>query len=253
MRRADRLFRLVQQLRRRRVSTAAQLAGALGVSVRTVYRDVRDLSLSGVPVVGEAGVGYALARGFDVPPLMFTERELEALVLGARVVMAWADPELKEAAEEALGKIESVLPDRLKGAIPDTTLFAPDFHVRGVLTRELPTLRRAIRERRKVRFAYEDREGKPTERTVRPLGLFFWGNAWSVGGWCELREGFRNFRLDRISRAELLAETFRPEKGRTLADLVRHYRDDAPAKEPTREGDVAQSVRPPETRRRRDA
>ena len=95
MRRADRLFRLVQQLRRRRVSTAAQLASALGVSVRTVYRDVQDLSLSGVPVVGEAGVGYALAKGFDLPPLMFTTEEVEALVLGARIVQAWGDPDLR--------------------------------------------------------------------------------------------------------------------------------------------------------------
>ena len=223
MRRADRLFRLVQQLRRRRVSTAAQLAGALGVSVRTVYRDVRDLSVSGVPVVGEAGVGYALARGFEVPPLMFTAAELEALVLGARVVRAWADPELKAAAEEALGKIEAVLPDRLRRAIPDATLFAPDFHVRRALTRHMTTLRTAIRESRKVRLAYEDREARPTARTVRPLGLFFWGDAWSLGAWCELRGGFRNFRLDRMASAELLPEAFPAEAGKTLADLFRHY------------------------------
>lgn len=223
MRRAGRLFRLVQQLRRRRVSTAAQLAGALGVSVRTVYRDVRDLSVSGVPVVGEAGVGYALARGFEVPPLMFTAAELEALVLGARVVRAWADPELKAAAEEALGKIEAVLPDRLKRAIPDAALFAPDFHVRRALTRHMTTLRKAIRESRKVRLGYEDREARPTARTVRPLGLFFWGDAWSLGAWCELRGGFRNFRLDRMASAELLAEAFPAEAGKTLTDLFRHY------------------------------
>jgi len=223
VRRADRLFRLVQQLRRRRVSTAAQLADALGVSVRTVYRDVRDLSLSGVPVVGEAGVGYALGRGFDVPPLMFTPGELEALVLGARVVRAWTDPELGSAAEEALGKIEAVLPEKLRRAVPDATLFAPDFHVRRSLTRHMTELRRAIRDGRKVRLAYEDREGTPTARTVRPLGLFFWGNAWSLGAWCELRSGFRNFRLDRVAELRPLDETFRPEKGRTLSDLFRHY------------------------------
>lgn len=128
--------------------------------MRTVYRDVRDLSVSGVPVVGEAGVGYALARGYDVPPLMFTAEELEALVLGARVVRAWADPELKAAADEALGKIEAVLPERLRAAIPDATLFAPDFHVRRSLTRHMATLRKAIREGRKVRLAYEDREAR---------------------------------------------------------------------------------------------
>lgn len=223
MRRADRLFRLVQQLRRRRVSTAAQLAEALGVSVRTVYRDVADLSRSGVPVLGEAGVGYALAKGFDVPPLMFTDEEVEAVVLGARIVRAWGDPELQKAAEEALAKIESVLPETLKRAIPDAALFAPDFHVRGTLTRHLTELRRAIRQRRKVRLSYEDRNGSATARTVQPLGLFYWGPAWSLGAWCELREGFRNFRLDRIATTELLGESFRPEPGRTLQDFFRHY------------------------------
>jgi len=223
VRRADRLFRLVQQLRHRRVSTAAQLARALGVSVRTIYRDVQDLSLSGVPVLGEAGVGYALARGFEVPPLMFTGEEVEALVLGARIVHAWADPELRKAAEEALAKIEAVLPERLKGAIPDAALFAPDFHVRGALTRNLAELRRAIRERRLVRFAYEDRNGATSARPVQPLGLFFWGSAWSVGAWCEMRKGFRNFRLDRITDAVVSTETFRAEPGRTLADFFRQY------------------------------
>jgi predicted DNA-binding transcriptional regulator YafY len=223
VRRADRLFRIVQQLRRRRVSTAAQLAESLGVSVRTIYRDIQDLSLSGVPVLGEAGVGYALGKGFDVPPLMFTADEVEAIVLGARIVRAWADPELQKAAEEALAKIEAVLPERLKRAIPDATLFAPDFHVRGTFTRHLAELRRSIRERRTVRLRYEDRNGAATNRTVQPLGLFFWGSAWSLGAWCELRVGFRNFRLDRIVEANVLEETFRPERGRTLQDFFRHY------------------------------
>ncbi len=223
MRRADRLFQLVQQLRRRRVSTAAQLARALGVSVRTVYRDVADLSRSGVPVLGEAGVGYALAKGFEVPPLMFTGEEVEAVVLGARIVSAWGDPELRKAAADALAKVEAVLPERLKRAIPDATLFAPDFHVRGALTRHLAELRRAMRERRKVRLAYEDRAGAATRRVVQPLGLFYWGAAWSLGAWCELREGFRNFRLDRMKEAEVLDATFAPEPGRTLEDFFRHY------------------------------
>lgn len=226
MRRADRLFRLVQQLRRRRVSTAAQLATALEVSVRTVYRDLRDLSLSGVPVRGEPGVGYALGKGFDVPPLMFTGEEVEALVLGARIVSAWADGELRKAAEEALAKIEAVLPPRLARAIPDATLFAPEFHVRDALTRHLTALRRAIREGRKVHLSYEDREGAATQRTVRPLGLFFWGNAWSLGAWCELRDGFRNFRLDRMGEARVLGESFVPEAGKTLEDLFRHYENE---------------------------
>lgn len=223
LRRADRLFRLVQLLRRRRVSTAAQLADALGVSVRTVYRDVADLSASGVPVVGEAGVGYAIARGYDLPPLMFTPEEVEALVLGARIAKAWGGGELSGAAEEALAKVEAVLPEKLRSAVPDATLFAPDFHVREELTRHLGALRRAIRERRRVRIDYADAGGAASRRTVLPLGLFFWGNAWSLGAWCELRSGFRNFRLDRMREVGVTAERFAPARGRTLADFFRNY------------------------------
>jgi predicted DNA-binding transcriptional regulator YafY len=226
VRRADRLFRLVQQLRRRRVSTAAQLAAALGVSVRTVYRDVQDLSLSGVPILGEAGVGYALAKGFDLPPLMFTGDEIEALVLGARIVSAWGDPALKKAADEALAKALAVLPQALRDGIPDAALFAPDFHVRSQHTRHLAELRRAVRQRRAVRLSYRDAEGAATVRTVHPLGLFYWGNAWSLGAWCELRSGFRNFRLDRMEEAGLLDETFPKVPGRSLADFFRHYEGD---------------------------
>src|SRR5262249_35824808 len=129
MRRADRLFQIVQQLRRRRVTTAARLAEELGVSERTIYRDVRGLALSGVTVEGEAGRAEGRPRGFDLPPLMFKDDEIEALVLGARMVKTWADPELTKAAERALARIEAVLPDRLKPRVASTALFAPGFHV----------------------------------------------------------------------------------------------------------------------------
>jgi predicted DNA-binding transcriptional regulator YafY len=221
MRRADRLFRIVQRLRRRGVTTCAQLAEALDVSERTIYRDVQDLILSGVPVQGEAGVGYALPRDFDLPPLMFSNAEVEALVLGARVVKSWGDHELRAAADELLSKVEAVLPSRLKEQIPDAALFAPGFHVRDAMTRSLGPLRAAIRERKKVHFAYLDKHEAPSKRTVRPLGLFYWGNAWSLGAWCELRRDFRNFRIDRINDARILDEEFVPEAGRTLADFFR--------------------------------
>ena len=221
MRRADRLFRIVQRLRRRGVTTAAELAEALDVSERTIYRDVQDLIVSGVPVQGEAGVGYALPRDFDLPPLMFTEAEVEALVLGARVVESWADPELRAAAADLLSKVESVVPPRLKERIPDATLFAPGFHIRDQMTRGLGPLRAAIRERKKVCFGYSDKSEKITRRTVRPLGLFYWGATWSLGAWCELRRDFRNFRLDRMSETQVLAEQFPVERGRTLADFFR--------------------------------
>jgi predicted DNA-binding transcriptional regulator YafY len=125
VRRADRLFRLVQLLRRRRVNTATRLADELEVSERTIYRDVQDLIVSGVPIQGEAGVGYALPHGFDLPPMMFTAEEIEALVLGARIVASWTDQSLAKAAGGVLGKIEAVLPERLKPALDRTSLFAP--------------------------------------------------------------------------------------------------------------------------------
>jgi predicted DNA-binding transcriptional regulator YafY len=226
VRRADRLFQIVQRLRRRRVTTARALAEALGVSERTIYRDVQDLVLSGVPVQGEAGVGYALPKGFDLPPLMFSEDEIEALVLGARIVKAWADPSLQRAAEDALAKIEAVLPDRLRTLVPDAALFAPDFHIRQQLTAHLPPLRDAVRRKRKIQLAYADKSDQPTDRTVQPLGLFYWGHAWSLGAWCELRDGFRNFRVDRMREVRVLDEAFTDAPGRTLADFFRHYQDE---------------------------
>ncbi len=222
MRRADRLFRVVHLLRRRRLTTARQIASELAISERTVYRDVADLVGSGVPIRGEAGVGYALDRGFDLPPLMFTEDELEALMLGVRVVESWGDATLAAAARAVVEKVEAVLPERLRERLGKAPLFAPGFHVPAASARELGTLRRAIRERRKARLSYVDRVQAATERTVRPLGLFFWGASWTVAAWCELRQGFRAFRLDRVQRLELSEQRFDDEAGRTLAEFVDH-------------------------------
>ncbi|MEO8503532.1 MAG: YafY family protein [Acidobacteriota bacterium] len=223
MRRADRLFQIVQLLRRRRVTTAARLAAELAVSERTIYRDIADLSASGVPILAEAGVGYALAKGFDLPPLMFTRDEIEAIVLGARIVRAWADPALAKAADEALAKVETVLPASLKTRIPDAEIFAPDFHVDAAQRSRLQPLREAVRDRRKIQLSYRDKEASSTDRSVRPLGLFFWGATWSLGAWCELRRDFRNFRADRIVTFEVLDQRFEDEPGKTLRDLFRAY------------------------------
>src|SRR5436305_11968362 len=220
MRRADRLFRIVQRLRRRGATTARQLAEALEVSERTVYRDVRDLLASGVPIQGEAGVGYALDRSFDLPPLMFGEEELEALVLGARIVRAWADKKLARAAEEALQKIETVLPPPLRARIGEAALFAPDFHVKAAFRSSLEGLRRAVREQRKARFRYVDKAQAGTERTVQPLGLYYWGQTWTLAAWCELRQGFRSFRLDRIEQLAITEQRFEQVPGRTLKDFL---------------------------------
>jgi predicted DNA-binding transcriptional regulator YafY len=221
MRRTDRLFQLVQLLQRHRVTTAAALAEELEVSERTVYRCVQDLVRSGVPILGEPGVGYALARNWSLPPLTFTRAELAALVLGGRIVESWADPELAKDAAAALKRVESALPEMLQGAADATALFAPAFHVSEAGRHGLTELRRAIEERRKVRLSYRRGDGAKSTRVLRPLGLFFWGQGWSLAAWCELRGGFRHFRLDRVQRCQVLDETFADEPGRTLADFMK--------------------------------
>lgn len=218
MRRADRLFQIVQILSRRRLTTARHVAERLDVSERTVYRDVRDLVASGVPIEGEAGLGYRL-RGFDLPPLMFTHEEVEALVLGARIVQSWTDPELAGAAAEAITKIEAALPRDRSHLVASTALFAPEEHFRVEITLDLRVLRQAVREQRRLRFGYSDAAGAATSRAVRSLALSFYGPIWLLAGWCELRESFRTFRLDRIRDLEVL-ERVPPEPGRTLQDFL---------------------------------
>lgn len=186
MRRADRLFQIVQILRRRRLTTARHLAECLAISERTVYRDIRDLSASGVPIEGEAGVGYRL-RGFDLPPLMFTREEVEALVLGARIVQAWTDPELARAAAEALAKIEGALPRDRSHFVRGTPLFAPADHWREEVTTDFfSRLREAIRDSRKVHFRYTDAGGTTSERTVRPSAFpsMARSGSWRPGASC---------------------------------------------------------------------
>ncbi|HWE28388.1 MAG TPA: YafY family protein [Polyangia bacterium] len=219
MRRADRLFRIVQLLRRRRMTTARRLADDLDVSERTVYRDVADLIGSGVPIRGEAGVGYEIEPKFNLPPLMFTDDELEALMLGVRVVESWTDAILAAAARQVVAKVDAILPERLRERLAAAPMFAPGFHVPTDSARELGTLRQAIRERKKARLSYIDRVQAATDRTVRPLGLFFWGASWTVAAWCELRADFRAFRLDRVQRIWITDDTFSDERARTLADF----------------------------------
>lgn len=221
VRRADRLFEIIQILRRRPTTRARDIAEMLEISERTVYRDIRDLMASGVPIEGEAGVGYVLRAGFDLPPLMFKESEIEALVLGARIVESWADRELSEAAADAIAKIEAVIPDRLRGFMGNTALLAPPLHFMEPISFDLADLRRAVRAARKVRFAYTDVLGRGSERVVRPLSLAYFGPVWVLAGWCELRVDFRTFRLDRIEGFGVLDEHFRAEAGKTLHDFLK--------------------------------
>jgi predicted DNA-binding transcriptional regulator YafY len=221
VRRADRLFEIIQQMRRRPTVTARALAEALEVSERTIYRDVRDLVASGVPIEGEAGVGYVLRAGFDLPPLMFKEAEIEALVLGARIVESWADSELADAASDVIAKIEAVVPERLRGYMAATALMAPPTHFFEPLSFDLADMRRAVRGRLKVHFRYTDVLGQHTERTVRPLSLAYFGPVWVLASWCELRDDFRTFRLDRMDDLAVLPQAFRLEPGKTLHDFLK--------------------------------
>jgi predicted DNA-binding transcriptional regulator YafY len=226
MRRADRLFEIVQYLRGRRLTTAKQLANWLEVSERTIYRDVADLAASGVPIEGEAGVGYRIAASFDLSPLMFTHNEIDALVIGARFVESWGGPQLAAGARSALAKIAAALPRDKRVALESARLFAPGFFVDPLPGERLELMRAAMRKRLVAELEYKDAEGKPSARRVRPLGLYFWGDAWSLAAWCELRQDFRNFRLDRIVNVRTLDETFLDEPGKRLEDFVRRMQED---------------------------
>lgn len=221
MRRADRLFQIVLLLGRGRAVTARQMAETLQVSERTIYRDVADLCASGVPVDGAAGVGYLLRKGYHLPPLMFDAEELAALALGSRMVRGWADAALGRAAERALLKIEAALPAERRAGVGEAALIVPDFHVPPAMVAPLGLLRGAIRDCRKLRLAYRRADGEESRRVVWPLGLFFWGEAWTLGAWCELRGQFRSFRLDRMGTVERLDEGFENVGGRSLEDYLR--------------------------------
>ncbi|TCV85848.1 helix-turn-helix transcriptional regulator [Sulfurirhabdus autotrophica] len=221
MRRADRLFQIIQQLHHDRVITARDLAAALEVSERTIYRDIQDLSLSGVPITGEAGVGYRLMRGFHMPPLMFNEEELTALLLGARMVQVWTDKSLARAAHQAIQKIEKVIPEHLKPELVREEMLVPDFSISLEVAEHLALLRRAIKQLDTVNFDYIRQDGQHANRNVHPLGLFYWGKVWTLVAWCELRDEFRHFRLDRIQRMEVLNRRFQPLPGRTLQDFLK--------------------------------
>lgn len=220
MRRADRLFLIIHALQGRRTALQArQLAQTLQVSLRTVYRDVADLQRSGVPIEGEAGVGYVLRKGSDIPPLMFSAEELEAVVVGTRFVRAFGGARLAEAAQAAMLKIESVLPPDLRERAARTRIYAPvwnDDWQRDYQQR-IDLLHSAIEAHQVLRLDYRDEAGRSSAREVEPLCLAFWGGKWTLGGWCRLREAFRNFRPDRIVACSPSGEVFEERPGRDLA------------------------------------
>lgn len=215
MRKSERLFQLVTLLQGRRTAMTGQaLADALGVAVRTVYRDIQALILSGVPIDGEAGVGYRLRKGFDLPPLMFEMDEVTALLAGNRMVQAWTDPELAAAARRAEAKILAVLTPAMLNEISRLPYRVPIYSNPERETHGL--LRKACELRLRVKIAYRDMKEQETERTLWPLGMVGWGDRWTLLAWCELRDEYRNFRFDRIQHIECLPEHFPHHPERNL-------------------------------------
>jgi len=221
MRRAERLFQIVQLIRGRRLSTASFLAQRLEVSERTVYRDVAELIAQGVPIDGEAGVGYRMQSGFDLPPLMFTKHEAQALVAAVRLAQPRLDTALAAHAEGAMSKILAVLPSAARAAAESLAVYAPPVGPDEATRRRLESLRVAAEGRNLVHIEYVDLQQRRSERLVRPLGCFYWSAVWTLAAWCEARNGFRNFRVDRIEKLAVTDQRFRDEPGKTLADLFR--------------------------------
>lgn len=219
MKKTERLFQIIQILRqKKRVITAQTLAELMEVSERTIYRDIASLIETGVPIEGEAGIGYILRNSYDLPPLMFNEDEIEALVLGARIVNSWTDNQLAGAAQSVVRKVESILPEELQSLIDDSVLFVPDVSFKSTAT--MNTLRNAIKLKRKVSFSYVRKDKTKSERIVRPLCLAFFPPAWLLAGWCELREEFRSFNIASISDIKLTSESFQETPGKSLSEFL---------------------------------
>ena len=201
MRRADRLFQIVDLLRPGRLTTARDLADRLEVSERTIYRDVADLIGSGLPIEGAAGAGYLMRAGYDLPPLMLTRDEAQALIAGARMMRAFAGTAMQRAAAEAMDKILAVLPADLKSRATEMPLYAigktaPE--ISEATRARLDQIVEAIETRHALDIAYAREDGTPSQRRIQPGVVLFWGKVWTIGAWCELRQDYRGFRVDRM-------------------------------------------------------
>ena len=220
-RRADRLFRLVSELRGRRLAvTAEALASRLEVSKRTVYRDILDLMASGVPIDGEAGVGYRLAPDFELPPIMFTREEVLALLVGGQMVRAFTDPGLARAAEAAETKIRAILDDAALQMVDRQPYRVPVMSWADDLRARHQTIREATEAREMLDLDYLDADGSPSTRRVWPLGLMGWTGRWTLLAWCELRQDYRHFRFDRIAELHRTGDPFPDRPDRSLKDYL---------------------------------
>jgi predicted DNA-binding transcriptional regulator YafY len=231
MRRADRLFDIIQALRTApHPVTAAALAEQLEVTVRTIYRDIAALQGSRVPIEGAPGLGYVLRRGYDLPPLMFTSEEADAIAIGVRLLRRLRDAKLQQAAASVLAKLAVVVPEPLQPHLVSAPIYVSDGDAPAVTGVDPAVLRDAIHDARKVAIAYVDENGRHTHRTIRPIAMAYYVDATLLGAWCELRNDFRNFRVDRISDARLLDKRFIADSGKLLAEwltLPKHSQDAA--------------------------
>jgi len=218
MRRADRLIKMVHFMRgRRRAVTAKRVADEFGICTRTVYRDIQDLMDSGVPITGEAGVGYMIDKQYYLPPVTFDAEELEAISLGISMVRQWTDDKFAEKANDAFDKIKAVLPARLQGELEQITTYSMPADATLPWTVSFSEIRESIRIRRKVHLDYSDKAKRKSSRVVRPLALIFCSPVWLLASWCEKRNDFRHFRLDRIRELQPIDEMFDDEKEKNLS------------------------------------
>jgi len=225
MRKAERLFQILTLLRSRRtVITAHALAEKLEVSERTIYRDIQALSLSGMPIESEAGIGYRLKPSFSIPPLMFDESELEALLLGVRMVQGWSGKAMGKAADSALQKIHAVLPDRLHHHYVQQPewLIVPDIH-RLQSAKYSDQLSDAIKKKYVLHIHYTREDGETSQREVWPLGMVFWGRTWTLIAWCEKRDDYRMFRFDRINKLDCMNRYFETSETCNLEHYMEHH------------------------------
>ena len=224
MRRADRLFQIIQSLRgSARPITASMLAAELEVTVRTVYRDVADLIAQRVPIRGEAGIGYVLDRDYDMPPLMLSADELEAAALGAQWIADRGDPRLASAARDLLAKIADVVPAHLRPFVVEPSVGAAPARAASVDGLDMARLRAAIRAGCKVRICYRDEAGRASERVVWPVIVGYADTVRLLAAWCEQRQAFRHFRTDRIEAAVFLDERFERRPGDLRQDWRKHF------------------------------
>jgi len=223
MTKAERLLQLTLLLRSRRTAiTAEAIAELMQVSPRTVYRDVQSLIMAGVPVTGEAGVGYLIRPGNHLPPLLFTPDEVQALIVGSRMVQAFTDKELAQGARSAELKIRSVLTESLKHHAEQQPYRIPVMERDDALREVHGRLRRACEQYRKILVSYRDEKQVQSERTLWPLAMIGWTGCWTLLAWCELRRDYRNFRFDRIESLEELEDHFIPTGKISLEYYLRH-------------------------------